>query len=191
MSAGRIFASASSDRFWRRLPPEANCKPNSRNWPPKSGATPFPANGLCSGSRPSSAGITKPSRSKAGPVEALKRKIRSDHGQHPSLSPKLRRAADRTAPAASQLELPTAFRQPGGGGGTTTPSRPDAFLCLAVALHEKPRAVQAGSPRAGPQSGSSGGRAPLSKPGRCAVTKANMSTDSGTWIFITAPCACC
>jgi putative transposase len=25
-------------------------------------------------------------RSKAGPVEALKRKIRSDHGQHPSLS---------------------------------------------------------------------------------------------------------
>ena len=26
---------------------------------------------------------------KAGPVEALKRKIRSDHGQHPSLSPKL------------------------------------------------------------------------------------------------------
>ena len=28
-------------------------------------------------------------RSKAGPVEALKRKIRSDHGQHPSVSPKL------------------------------------------------------------------------------------------------------
>ena len=28
-------------------------------------------------------------RSKAGPVEALKRKIRSDHGQHPSLSPEL------------------------------------------------------------------------------------------------------
>ena len=28
-------------------------------------------------------------RSKAGPVEALKRKIRSDHGQHPSLNPKL------------------------------------------------------------------------------------------------------
>ena len=28
-------------------------------------------------------------RSKAGPVEALKRKIRSDHGQHPSLSPQL------------------------------------------------------------------------------------------------------
>jgi hypothetical protein len=28
-------------------------------------------------------------RSKAGPVEALKRKIRSDHGQHPSLHPKL------------------------------------------------------------------------------------------------------
>ena len=28
-------------------------------------------------------------RSKAGPVEALKRKIRSDHGQHPSLTPRL------------------------------------------------------------------------------------------------------
>jgi len=28
-------------------------------------------------------------RSKAGPVEALKRKIRSDHGQYPSMSPKL------------------------------------------------------------------------------------------------------
>jgi hypothetical protein len=28
-------------------------------------------------------------RSKAGPVEALRRKIRSDHGQHPSLPPKL------------------------------------------------------------------------------------------------------
>ena len=28
-------------------------------------------------------------RSKAGPVEALKRKIRSDHGQHPSVTPKL------------------------------------------------------------------------------------------------------
>jgi transposase InsO family protein len=28
-------------------------------------------------------------RAKAGPVEALKRKIRSDHGQHPSVSPKL------------------------------------------------------------------------------------------------------
>src|SRR6266567_833674 len=28
-------------------------------------------------------------RSKAGPVAALQRKIRSDHGQHPSLSPKL------------------------------------------------------------------------------------------------------
>lgn len=28
-------------------------------------------------------------RSKAGPVEALKRKIRSDHGQHPSVNPKL------------------------------------------------------------------------------------------------------
>src|ERR1039457_2339290 len=28
-------------------------------------------------------------RFKAGPVEALKRKIRSDHGQHPSVSPKL------------------------------------------------------------------------------------------------------
>src|ERR1022692_1604903 len=28
-------------------------------------------------------------RSKAGPVEALKRKIRSDHGQHPSVSPQL------------------------------------------------------------------------------------------------------
>src|SRR6266436_10422096 len=28
-------------------------------------------------------------RSKAGPVEALKRKIRSDHGHHPSLSPRL------------------------------------------------------------------------------------------------------
>src|ERR1035437_2832364 len=29
-------------------------------------------------------------RSKAGPVEALKRKIRSDHGQHPQLSPPVR-----------------------------------------------------------------------------------------------------
>jgi hypothetical protein len=28
-------------------------------------------------------------RAKAGPVEALKRKIRCDHGQHPSLPPKL------------------------------------------------------------------------------------------------------
>src|SRR5436309_1508976 len=28
-------------------------------------------------------------RSKAGPVESLKRKIRSDHGQHPSLTPRL------------------------------------------------------------------------------------------------------
>ena len=28
-------------------------------------------------------------RAKAGPVEALKRKIRSDHGEHPSLNPKL------------------------------------------------------------------------------------------------------
>ena len=28
-------------------------------------------------------------RSKAGPVAALQRKIRSDHGQHPSLNPKL------------------------------------------------------------------------------------------------------
>ena len=28
-------------------------------------------------------------RSKAGPVEALKRKIRSDQGQHPSVTPKL------------------------------------------------------------------------------------------------------
>ena len=26
--------------------------------------------------------------------------------------------------------------------------------------------------------------------GRSAATKASMSTDSGTWIFITAPCAC-
>src|SRR5256712_13239567 len=32
----------------------------------------------------------KASRSKEGPVEVLKRKIRSDHGQHPALSSKLR-----------------------------------------------------------------------------------------------------
>jgi hypothetical protein len=46
-------------------------------------------------------------RSKAGPVEALKRKIRSDHGQHPLAYSPAHRTADRAAPATSQLELPT------------------------------------------------------------------------------------
>jgi transposase InsO family protein len=66
MSAGRIFGSASSDRFWLRLPPEASSKGNSGNWPPKSGATPFPENGFYSGFPRSSAGITKPSTPRPG-----------------------------------------------------------------------------------------------------------------------------
>ena len=60
MSAGHIFASASSGRCWRRRLRAANCKGNSRNWPPKSGATPFPENGLSSGCPPLRGGITRP-----------------------------------------------------------------------------------------------------------------------------------
>ncbi len=40
MNAGLISASASSELFWRRLLPEANCNTNSSNWRSKSGATP-------------------------------------------------------------------------------------------------------------------------------------------------------
>src|SRR5213594_2755044 len=40
MNAGLISASASSELFWRRRLPEANCNTNSSNWRSKSGATP-------------------------------------------------------------------------------------------------------------------------------------------------------
>src|SRR6266542_2184712 len=156
MSAGRIFGSASSDRFWRRLPAEANFRLNSRNWPPKMAPSHFRrmdftravhhrAVVLQSALFQSRAGGSAPAQDPLRPRATSLGESQAD------------RVIDPTAPAASQLELPAPFRQPGGGGGTTAPGRPDAFLCFAVALHEKPRAVQARSPGPRSQSGRSGG----------------------------------
>src|SRR5664279_493319 len=59
-------------------------------------------------------------------------------------------SAGSAAPPTSQLELPTARRQPGRVGGARSSARAHAFLSVGPALHEKSRAVQTAPSRAGP-----------------------------------------
>ena len=72
------------------------------------------------------------SAEKAGPVEVLQRKIRSDQGQHPAVSRQPWSTQLTAIPAAPQLELPTSRRQPGGAGRER--SRPGARPSYASVL---------------------------------------------------------
>ena len=66
-------------------PSRGQLQPSSRNWRPKNGSTRFREPGWSRAFHPQA--VVLPSAPfKAGPVAALKRKIRSDHGQHPSVS---------------------------------------------------------------------------------------------------------
>ena len=85
MSAGRIFGSASSDRFWPRLPSRGELQVQLQELAAKKWRHPISGEWVLFGLSTIERWYYKALRSKAGPVEALKRKIRSDHGQHPSL----------------------------------------------------------------------------------------------------------
>jgi putative transposase len=130
-------------------------------------------------------------RSKAGPVEALNgaksapttgsiprlslpgiRLLTEQHRQHPSWSYQLH--FDNLAVVVEQ--------QP---QANPMPSYASVLRYMkATGLFKRPAAGR-------PQSLARKRRSTASKPGRSAATRANMSTDSGIWIFITAPCACC
>jgi len=96
-------------------PNAANPKPGSGSWRPKNGATPPPPTGSSSVCPPLNAGYHR-AAGEAGPVKGSATQQRSDLGQHPSLSQALRGALNTSIPAATQLELPTARRQPRGAG---------------------------------------------------------------------------
>jgi len=79
MNAGRIFASSVIGPLLAAPPTRANSKSNSESWPPKNGVTRSTANGPV-GLSTIERWYYKTARSKEGPVDVLKRKIRSDQG---------------------------------------------------------------------------------------------------------------
>ena len=190
MSAGPIFASASSDPLLAAPPERANCNNNSRTGGQKVAPSHHRPMGLF-GSPPSKRWYYKALRNEERVRwRRFSRKIRSDQGQHPAVSPKL-----------AEL-LPTQYRQHPSWSYQLHSDN------LAVLVEKDPALGPAPSyasvlrymkdhglfkrPRRGPVH-SPGAQAAEHRyeAARSAATKASMSTPSGTWIFITAPCACC
>jgi putative transposase len=125
---------------------------------------------------------------KKDPVQALRRKIRSDHGQHPSLSLKFRELLVnqyRQHPNWSyQLHADNLAvlieKEPALGA---TPSYASVVRFMKVqGLIKRPRRGPVHSP---------GAQAPsiASRLGRSAVMRVSMSMLCGIWIFITVRCA--
>jgi hypothetical protein len=125
---------------------------------------------------------------KKDPVEALRRKIRSDHGGHPALSPKLREllaAQYRQHPNWSyQLHADNLAvliqKEPALGA---IPSYATIVRFMKVqGLIKRPRRGPAIVP-------APGSRSIASRLGRSAVMRVSMSMRCGIWIFITVRCA--
>lgn len=128
------------------------------------------------------------------PVRALARRLRSDHGQHPAISSQ---AAEwlttqyRDHPSWSyQLHADNlAVRLEADPTLGTVPSYASVKRFLqAHGMFKRPRRGPAHSP--GARQAEHRYEARDTRRARCAVTRASMSTPSGTWTSTTVRCAC-
>ena len=143
----------------------------------KVAAPDFRPMGRCSAFRPSSAGITKRSAPRPVRWKCSSAKSAPTTGTHPSVGPKLIELLAEQHRQHPSWSYQLHFDNLVGAGGASNPRLgPMPSYVSLLRYMKEPWAFQASSPGSGPQSGSPSRRAAAMKPGRSAVTKANMST---------------